>query len=161
MDISLIRVDDRLIHGQVVFGWTQTLGIQQILVADDTTAANPTQRDLLLLALPSGVVGDVLSIQDAAEAIAASSSRVPTLVLVKGPQELLALKNAGVPMSKVNVGNVHTGPGRRRLTKEVHATDDEIAIWRELAAQGVHLEALWMPGQSKTDLGKVVQQLRD
>ena len=161
MDISLIRVDDRLIHGQVVFGWTQTLGIQQILVADDATAANPTQRDLLLLAVPPGVVGDVLSIEDSAAAIAASSSRVPTLVLVKGPRELLALKDAGVPMSEVNVGNVHTGAGRRRLTKEVHATDDEIAIWRELAAQGVRLEALWMPGQTRTDLGRVLEQLKD
>ena len=161
MNISVIRVDDRLIHGQVVFGWTQALGIEQILVADDATAANPTQRDLLLLAVPTGVVADVLSIGDAATVIAASTSRVPTMVLVKGPRELLALNRAGVALSEVNVGNVHTGPGRRRLTKEVHATDEEIAIWRELAAEGVRLEALWLPGQTRTDLGKLVQQLPD
>lgn len=56
MDISLIRVDDRLIHGQVVMGWTQALGIQQILVADDETAADQGQKMLLLLAVPAGGV---------------------------------------------------------------------------------------------------------
>lgn len=160
MDIRVIRVDDRLIHGQVVFGWTQALGIQQILVADDATATNRTQRDLLLLAVPAGVVADVLSISDAAKVVRASSSNVPTMVLVKGPQELLALKQAGVPVTEVNVGNVHTAPGRKRLTKEVHATDEEIEIWRSLANDGVRLEALWMPGQARTDLGKLVQQDR-
>jgi mannose/fructose/N-acetylgalactosamine-specific phosphotransferase system component IIB len=159
MDISLIRVDDRLIHGQVVMGWTQALGIQQILVADDATAANPVQKNLLLLAVPAGIAADVLSIQDAARIIAASTSEVRTIVLVKGPTELLALKRAGVSMSEVNVGNVHTAPGRRKLTKEVHATEGEIQIWRELAGDGVHLEAQWLPGQARTDLGKLVQQL--
>ncbi len=161
MELTVIRVDDRLIHGQVVFGWIQALGIQQILVADDATTANPTQRDLLMLAVPAGVVADVLSVADAARVIAASQSNVPTMVLVRGPRELLELKDAGVPMSSVNVGNVHTGPGRRRLTKEVHATDEEIGIWRKLAAEGVRLEALWIPGQTRTDLGKLVEQLRD
>jgi mannose/fructose/N-acetylgalactosamine-specific phosphotransferase system component IIB len=159
MDISLIRVDDRLIHGQVVMGWTQALGIQQILVADDATATNPVQKNLLLLAVPAGIRADVLSIQDAARIVAASTSEVPTIVLVKGPTELLALKRAGVSMTKVNVGNVHTAPGRRKLTKEVHATEGEIQIWRELAGEGMQLEAQWLPGQTRTDLGKLVQQL--
>jgi mannose/fructose/N-acetylgalactosamine-specific phosphotransferase system component IIB len=156
MRISLIRVDDRLIHGQVAVGWTQALGIQQILVADDTVAADEAQKQLVLLAVPGGVVGDVLSIEDSAAVVQASTSDVPTLVLVKGPQELQALHAAGMPMDTVNIGNVHTGPGRRRLTKEVHATDEEIEIWRNLAAAGVKLEAQWVPGSPVTDLGRVV-----
>ncbi len=159
MDISLIRVDDRLIHGQVVMGWTQALGIQQILVADDETAANPMQKTLLLLAVPAGVTADVLPIAEAARIVAASASDVKTIVLVKGPTELRALHRAGLPMTEVNVGNVHTGPGRERLTKEVHATVEEIAIWRELAAAGVRLEAQWLPGTARTDLGRLVEQI--
>ncbi|SDU60964.1 PTS system mannose/fructose/N-acetylgalactosamine-transporter subunit IIB [Jiangella alkaliphila] len=159
MDIALIRVDDRLIHGQVVMGWTQALGIQQILVADDPTAANPTQKNLMLLAVPAGVRADILTIADSARIVEQSTSDVKTIVVVKGPAELKALYDAGLKMTEVNVGNVHTGPGRRRLTKEVHATDDEIAIWRELSAKGVHLEAQWLPGAARTDLGKLVADL--
>lgn len=161
MDIALIRVDDRLIHGQVVMGWTQALGIQQILVADDATAANPMQKNLLLLAVPAGVRADILPIADAAQIVNQSSSDVPTIVLVKGPAELKALHDAGMSMTEVNVGNVHTGPGRKRLTKEVHSTDEEIGIWRELAGQGVRLEAQWLPGTARTDLGKLVADLQD
>lgn len=156
MDISLIRVDDRLIHGQVVMGWTQALGIQQILVADDDTAADSMQKSLLLLAVPAGVVADVLTIEHAAQVVAQSSSDVKTLVLVKGPLELKALFDAGMPMQEVNFGNVHTGEGRERLTKEVHASPQEVSAMRELASAGVALEAQWLPGTAKTDLAKLI-----
>lgn len=156
MRISLIRVDDRLIHGQVAVGWTQALGIQQILVADDSVAADEQEKQLVLMAVPGGVVGDVLSAEDSAAVVNASTSDVPTLVLVRGPQELQALYAAGFPMSHVNIGNVHTGPGRKRLTKEVHATEEEIEIWRSLADAGVKLEAQWLPGSPATDLGRLL-----
>lgn len=156
MRISLIRVDDRLIHGQVAVGWTQALGTQQILVADDRVAADESEKQLVLLAVPAGVVGDVLSIEDSAAVVNASNSDVPTLVLVRGPRELRALHAAGMPMSTVNIGNVHTGEGRRRITKEVHATEQEVEIWRDLAAAGVKLEAQWLPGSPTTDLGRLL-----
>lgn len=157
MDITLIRVDDRLIHGQVAMGWTQALGVSQILVADDAVAVDETQKSLLMLAVPAGVTADVLSIEDSATVVNGSGSDIPTMVLVKGPLELLALYRAGMPMTVVNIGNVHTGPERRKLTKEVHSTDAEIAAWRELAEAGVKLEAQWLPGSPKTDLGRLVR----
>ncbi|PFG30700.1 PTS system mannose/fructose/N-acetylgalactosamine-transporter subunit IIB [Paramicrobacterium agarici] len=156
MRISLIRVDDRLIHGQVVMGWTQALGIEQILVADDEIAVDETQKQLLLMAVPAGVTADVLTIADSATIVNASDSAVSTMVLVRGPAELAALRSAGMPMSTVNVGNVHTAPERKRLTKEVHASDEEIGIWRDLAAAGVRLEARWLPSSPVTDLGRLV-----
>lgn len=157
MDISLIRVDDRLIHGQVVMGWTQALGIQQILVADDEVAEDQMQKRLMLLAVPAGVRADVLSIQAAAEIVQRSTSDVKTLVVIRGPLELLELHRAGFPISKVNIGNVHTGPGRERLTKEVHATPEEIEAMRSLVSEGIILEAQWLPGTARTDLGKLLQ----
>ncbi|WP_166996408.1 PTS system mannose/fructose/N-acetylgalactosamine-transporter subunit IIB [Paramicrobacterium fandaimingii] len=156
MRISLIRVDDRLIHGQVVMGWTQALGIEQILVADDEIAVDETQKQLLLMAVPTGVTADVLSIADSAMIVDASDSDVPTLILVRGPAELAALHREGVSMPRVNVGNVHTGPDRKRLTKEVHATPEEIGIWRELAEAGVKLEARWLPSSPVTDLARLI-----
>lgn len=159
MDISLIRVDDRLIHGQVVMGWTQALGIQQILVADDQVAQDAMQKRLMLLAVPAGVKADILSIQTSADIVQRSTSDVKTLVVVRGPLELLALRRAGFPMSKVNLGNVHTGPGRERLTKEVHATPEEIEAMRSLVSEGISLEAQWLPGTARTDFGKLLQTL--
>lgn len=100
----------------------------------------------------------MLTIEHAAEVVANSGSDVKTLVLVKGPLELKALYDQGMPMKRVNFGNVHTGPDRQKLTKEVHATKEEIAAMEYLIGKGVELEAQWLPGTSKTDLKKVVRE---
>lgn len=155
MKIDLVRVDDRLVHGQVVLGWTRALGIDHILVADDKSAQDSLQRSLMTMAAPSGVSISICGVEDAATELNGGGNS-HTLVLVRGPKELKALRDAGVPLDRVNVGNVHTGPGRIKLTKEVHATPDELEIWRELARAGIELEAQWLPGQSKTDIGKLV-----
>lgn len=157
MTVALIRVDDRLVHGQVLIGWSQSLGIDHVLVADDKTAGDALQKSLMAMTAPAGLQVSVMTIEDAARFVAdgsGGSSRV--LVLVRGPLELVRLRDGGVTVETVNVGNVHTGPGRTKLTKEVHASDDELEAWRALARDGVRLEAQWLPGQSRTDLGKIV-----
>lgn len=155
MKVDLVRVDDRLVHGQVVLGWTRALGVSHILIADDKAATDSLQRSLMTMAAPSGVSISICSIAEAAAELN-SGENTHTLVLVRGPKELKALRDAGASFDKVNVGNVHTGPGRVKLTKEVHATQEELGIWRGLAEAGIALEAQWLPGQNKTDIGKLV-----
>jgi mannose/fructose/N-acetylgalactosamine-specific phosphotransferase system component IIB len=162
VSIALIRVDDRLIHGQVAVGWTRSLGIDHILVADDKAGSDPLQSSLMKMAAPTGVAVTMLPVRDAADRIAAgdfAAGRV--LVLVRGPMELAQLRSGGVPFDTVNVGNVHSGPGRTKLTKEVHASPEELEVWKELAAGGVRLEAQWLPDQSRTDLSALVLSRRD
>jgi mannose/fructose/N-acetylgalactosamine-specific phosphotransferase system component IIB len=155
--IVLIRVDDRLVHGQVVYGWTRALGVDLILVADDKAAKDSFQINMMQMAAPAGVKVDVRSMEDAARELNATGGLAAhALVLVRGPEELLRLRQLGVAFDMVNVGNVHTGPGRRKLTKGVYASDAEVEAWRELAEAGVKLEAQWVPGESRTDMSKLV-----
>jgi mannose/fructose/N-acetylgalactosamine-specific phosphotransferase system component IIB len=155
--IVLIRVDDRLVHGQVVYGWTRALGVDLIVVADDKAAKDSFQITLMQMAAPAGVKVDVHSVEDAARLLTGQGdSSAHALVLVRGPEELLRLRQLGVPFDMANVGNVHTGPGRSKLTKGVYANDVELAAWRELAEDGVKLEAQWVPAESRTDLSKLV-----
>lgn len=157
MSIALIRVDDRLIHGQVIMGWTRSLGVEHIVAADDATAANPMQRSLLQMAVPAGLTAAIVGVDEAADALlAASGDARRTLVLVRDPLALLRLHERGVPFDHVNVGNVGSRPGRVRLTKEVHASEEELVAWRALVDAGVRLEAQWLPDQSRTDLAPVI-----
>jgi mannose/fructose/N-acetylgalactosamine-specific phosphotransferase system component IIB len=158
LPLALIRVDDRLIHGQVIMGWTRSLGIDHIVAADDQTAANPMQRSLMQMAVPAGLTADICPLAEAPARVAAASGRV--LQLVRGPEELVALRDAGLQFDHVNVGNVHAGPDRRRLTKEVYASEPELDAWRRLVDAGVRLEAQWLPDQSRTDLGPVIASAR-
>lgn len=158
MTIALIRVDDRLVHGQVLMGWTQSLGVNHVLVADDKAAGDPLQKSLMSMAAPTGVHVSIMTVAEATSyLLGGSDASARTLVLVRGPFELRELRTGGVSFDFVNVGNVHTGPGRVRLTKEVYASEDELGVWRELAAAGIQLEAQWVPGQPKANLAKVVQ----
>jgi mannose/fructose/N-acetylgalactosamine-specific phosphotransferase system component IIB len=158
MKIVLVRVDDRLIHGQVVVGWTRTVNATHILVANDEVAKDATQKALLKLAAPVGVKVTILSVADAGAALAAAKfGNDNVMVLVRDPQSLLGLMQGGFALTKVNIGNVRMAPGRERLTKEVAASPEEIAAWKQLDQAGVVLEAIWLPGGAVTNFNSVVR----
>ncbi|MHB1651019.1 MAG: PTS system mannose/fructose/N-acetylgalactosamine-transporter subunit IIB [Desulfitobacteriaceae bacterium] len=158
MKIVLVRVDDRLIHGQVVVGWTRTVGATHIVVANDEVAKDNTQKMLLKMATPVGVKATILPVAEAAALLTAEKfGSDKMLVLVRDPQSLLVLMEGGVKLDKVNIGNVRMAEGRERLTKEVAATPEEMKAWRKLDEKGVELEALWIPGGSATNFNQVIR----
>jgi mannose/fructose/N-acetylgalactosamine-specific phosphotransferase system component IIB len=153
LKLVLVRVDDRLIHGQVVLGWTRAVSANRIVVADNATANDSMQQTLLKMAAPSGVKVSILTTDEAGEQLSSSTFKGENvMVLVRGPEALLDLRTAGVEFSKVNVGNVRSAEGRKRITKEVHASPEELHAWKQLADQGITLEAQWVPDQRKTRL---------
>ena len=105
MALALIRIDDRLIHGQVVEGWLPVLGASRIIVVSDAAAADAMQRQLMRLALPEAVALDVLPVSAAVAAVrAAAAAPEKALVLAPGPAEILALLEGGLELESVNVG---------------------------------------------------------
>lgn len=160
MKIGLVRVDDRLIHGQVVMGWTRTVGATLIVVANDKVAADKLQRSLLKMAAPTGVAAEILPVSEAAAKLKEGAWPGQTvLVLVRDPVDLLRMAEEGVSLTTVNVGNVRYEEGRIRLTKEVAATPVELEAWRRLDQMGVALECQWLPGQSVTRLNDVLRSM--
>jgi mannose/fructose/N-acetylgalactosamine-specific phosphotransferase system component IIB len=161
MKIALVRVDDRLIHGQVVLGWVRMVGATRIVVGDDDAAKDEMQKTLMQFAAPPGVETSIVSVDEAGAALANDGFPDDTvMVLVRGPRELVRLMAAGVPLTKVNVGNVRAAPGRERLTKEVAAGPEDLAAWQALDAAGVALQAVWIPGGAVTDFNRVVRARR-
>jgi mannose/fructose/N-acetylgalactosamine-specific phosphotransferase system component IIB len=160
MKVVLVRVDDRLIHGQVVVGWTRTVGGTNILVANDEVANNSMQRTLLKMAAPAGVKATILTVEEAAKQLNEQKFYGENvIVLVRDPQSLVRLIEAGFNLKKVNVGNVRAAQGKIRLTKEVHASEVEIEAWKKLDEFGVVLEAQWLPDQPKTNFNDVIKQI--
>jgi len=134
------RIDDRLIHGQVTVGWRQHLRYDTICVVDDLAAADPVMRDVLRLATPSGVALHVYTVQEAAHALATPASD-RTLLLLKSPQAALALADAeaGLPLSRLTVGNLAAGPGSVRVLKSISLAPEHVAALAALAARGVEI----------------------
>ena len=141
MTLRLVRVDDRLIHGQVVAVWLRAVGADRILIVDESVAADPFLVDVLTLAAPAGVPVEVRGIEaGAARARELASSPDSAFVLVKTPVTALALIRAGVPVGVLNLGGMGAGPGRRQMYRTISASDAERAALREIEALGTPVE---------------------
>ena len=141
MSLRLVRIDDRLIHGQVVAGWLRALGAQRIVIVDDATANDEFLREVLILAAPQGVPVEVCGVADAAaRLIALAAAPEPVIVLARTPRTVLALRLAGVPIELVDLGGMGAGPGRRRLHRTISVSADELRELRELEQLGTRVE---------------------
>jgi PTS system mannose-specific IIB component len=158
--IALVRVDNRLVHGQVVEAWVPRLGIRRILVADDEAARDDLARAAMTLALPDEVQAAVVPV-DSADWAAAAAAPVPVLVLFREVAELRRAAGRGLTPAlapRVNLGNVHFAPGRRPVTPAVFLREDELLAVRDLAAMGFAVEARALPSDSPADVEELTRR---
>lgn len=153
MGVALLRVDDRLIHGQVVEGWVPFLKVDLVIVVSDAAAADEVQTALMKMALPPSVGLLVLPVADAPAALAEPKLGArKALVLVPGPAEALALLEKGVAVDRVNVGGLHYTVGKVQLGRALFLDERDRLALRALAAKGVRLEGRALPGDAEEDL---------
>lgn len=149
MSIELVRVDNRLIHGQVVEAWVPHVKADRIVVADDESAADPLKRSILELATPQSLALEVMSLADAAanfEKWEREESHV--MVLFSGPLQALSAYRAGFAFRSLNVGNVHYAEGKTRVSSSVCCNAAEIEALRTMAREGVAVELRAVPRDS-------------
>ncbi|HJT23754.1 MAG TPA: PTS sugar transporter subunit IIB [bacterium] len=161
MDIQLIRIDDRLIHGQVVVGWVKALGIERLVVVNDAIARNSMQKTLMEMAVPSGLKVSFFPIEEAVKNCRPSESREKSLLLFSSPTDVLEFSRKGGIVSSVNVGGLHYGEGKQQVCKTVCVNENDISAFRELKKRGVELEVRAVPGDIREPLEKYVTQLKN
>ncbi len=160
MSIELVRVDDRLIHGQVAIGWTRSKGINLIIAADDETAGNKMQCQLMKMATPPGVTPVFLTVEATAEKILNDTYKAKkVMLLVKGPQPLLKLIEKGVTISEVNIGNQRSGAGKQQLASQMFSTKEELEAWNVLSSKGIKLYAQGVPGGAYVNVNEALTKL--
>lgn len=157
MTVALVRIDDRLIHGQVVEGWIPYLGAEEVLVVSNAAVADDTQAALMRLALPESVGLEVLSVEQAARhsGLAVGYPR-RVLVLSPGPGEVLGLLERGVSIARVNVGGLHYTAGRVHLGKAVFLSEEDRRALREISRRGAKLEGRALPSDREMDLLEMI-----
>lgn len=156
-----VRVDDRLIHGQVTVGWYPHLRYREIWVVDDTVRAEPYLWDALQLAAPAGVSVRVMGLDEAVDYAAdAASEPMPVLMLVRDPEGVLALVESGLSIERVNVGNLGSRPGSVRAFKNISLTQPHIAALDALAERGVELFFQLTPEDPRAQWEAVRQRLK-
>jgi mannose/fructose/N-acetylgalactosamine-specific phosphotransferase system component IIB len=153
--VALIRVDNRLVHGQVLEAWLPALDAHGVLVVDDEAAGNVLARSAMALAIPPKVQFQVLKVAAAAELLRPGGKGVPgvrTLLLVRDVRDAVALHEQGVPLPRLNLGNVHFANGRRQVTPSVYLDGGEMEALARLAAAGTEIEARATPSEHPSSL---------
>lgn len=147
MPIVLCRIDDRLIHGQVVLGWGRPLAIERIVLVNDDVAASAWEQELYRMAVPPEIELRFASTAAAAGALPAwRTEPLRTLLLTGDIASMAALHAAdGQALRDVNLGGIHHRPGRRQRLPYVYLSDEERADLAALEARGAHVSAQDLP----------------
>ncbi len=141
MTLTLVRVDDRLVHGQVVAIWLKALNARRIVIVDDRTAHDEFVSEVITLAAPPGVPVEIHDLATGTERVRELvTDPEPVFVLMRSPVTALHLREAGVEFSLLNVGGIGAGPTRKPLYRNISASVEELAAMRQLEALGTTVE---------------------
>lgn len=152
MPVVLCRVDNRLVHGQVLEAWAPKLGVQGIVVVDAERAADPCQR-MVFRALDQATLPVRLCSPEEASALLGGPWRDRrTLVLFAGVAQAADARRRGVRFDALNLGNVHPSQGSVPLTSSVYLTAEDAAVLRAFVDDGVVLEARAVPSDRSPDV---------
>lgn len=154
-NILLTRIDNRLIHGQVATQWTSSLGANLILVANDDVASNTFRQGLMDMAAPSYAQTRYWTVQKTIETIHKASDAQKIFIVCETPQDVLKLVEGGVPIKKVNIGNMHIAEGKRQVATTVAVDDNDVAAFKKLQELGVELEIRKVPQEGTEDVSKL------
>jgi mannose/fructose/N-acetylgalactosamine-specific phosphotransferase system component IIB len=151
--IGHVRIDDRLIHGQIVASWINVLGCTTIVIADDKAVSDQLQTMMLQMACPPNIQLKIMKVADAAAYLEApATERAKILVIVRDVVNALTLSSYNVGITEINVGNVSSAPHKKKFSKSVWLSEEDITNFRELAEKGIHLEVRVVPNEKATNL---------
>jgi mannose/fructose/N-acetylgalactosamine-specific phosphotransferase system component IIB len=155
MTLALYRIDDRLIHGQVVVGWGQPLNASFIVLVDDEVSNSDWEQDLYRMGVPPQIEVIFASVDQAAAQLTTWEADARVGILLVGDIDTaVALAQRAPQVRRFNVGGVHHRAGRRERLRFVYLTDDEAAKLRQLAAGGVDVTAQDVPTARAIPVGE-------
>ncbi len=137
-NIRMVRIDNRLVHGQVGVTWTSSLGVNLLVVVDDEAATNPVQQQLMTMTADNAGVGiRFFSIDTTLARIHQASASQNIFIVAKTPDVVRRLVEGGVPIKAVNVGNMHFSEGKRPLSKKVYVDNRDLEDLKAIQAHGI------------------------
>ncbi|HZN94172.1 MAG TPA: PTS sugar transporter subunit IIB [Myxococcales bacterium] len=155
--IVLVRVDNRLIHGQVVEAWLPHLKVARVVVADDEAAHSPLIRAAMGLAVQPQVEVEIRPLQEV-DFAAVSGDGVRTLLLLRNIQDVVVAGGRGLRVQTLNLGNVHFEAGRRQVSPSVFLSRADLDRLKMLAAAGAEVEARAVPSDRPVTLADISER---
>lgn len=149
MAIELVRIDDRLIHGQVVTTWVKQYGIEQILIINDEISEDEVQKNVFNVMAPDNVKVQTFAVKTFADIYQKTPIKRKTLILLTNPEDAFILTENGVDIPLLNIGGMKFHSKRKQYIKSVSLTDKERDYLKRLEAKGVEVFIQMVPSDKK------------
>jgi mannose/fructose/N-acetylgalactosamine-specific phosphotransferase system component IIB len=160
LPVTHMRIDNRLIHGQVTVSWVGTLNADHLIVSNDDVAADDMQK-MILPQAARGVKTSILSIDETLDYVKSSAGDNEKIMLIaKFPSDALRLIEGGMEPKEINVGNQAPLPGSKfkMVKRTIAITGDDAAALRKIAEKGYRLNARMMPSDRSEDFVKLMEK---
>ena len=154
--ILLTRIDDRFIYAQDIEQWNEAVGSNLVLIVNDGIAADSRKWAPMRVAAPEGVWTRFFSVQRTIDVIHSATPRQWILIMVASPADALALVKGGVPITKISIGHMQAGEGKRPVTPAVAVDDEDVAALKELQELGIELEIRYLPSSGPDPIQLVI-----
>lgn len=155
--VSLLRIDERMLHGQVAMTWVSQVSPNAILIANDDAASNEMSKMAFKMAKPAGVKLAIKSIEDAAALLNNPKSKeVKIFVITRTIADTVRLVRQTKEVHKINIGGVKKREGAKQISKTTFLNDEDIANLKELASYVDEIEIRMVPSEQKVDVSKII-----
>ncbi len=146
--MTLVRIDNRLIHGQIIETWLPYIGAKTVVVADDALAVDDLQQEIMSLAIPQTIESVFVSIEgltSVMERLSSENGPTSVLVLFANCPDAKRAHDHGFGFESLNIGNVHYAPGKKQISPSVALSDDDESCLKQLSKKGVELDFRCVP----------------
>lgn len=154
MSVLLYRVDDRLVHGQVVIGWGRPLSAERVILIDDAVAESSWEQDLYRMAAPDGLDVNFVTLAEAETSLPRwAGESIRTIVLTGDLATMTTLQHAHPTLvTAINLGGIHHQPGRTEKLRYLYIGPEEQASLSALQQSGANVTAQDLPTSPAVDL---------
>ena len=148
--ITLLRVDHRLLHGQVAFSWTQYVGADCILIAYDNDPDDELRKTTIKLAKPPSVKLVIKNINDSIESIKSGvTDKYNLFIVVESVNDAWRIASAVEEIKSINLGGIKAKEGSKNISKAINLLPEEIEQLQQLVGKGVEVEIRQVPNDRK------------
>ncbi|WP_291321371.1 PTS sugar transporter subunit IIB [Desulfonatronospira sp.] len=145
-----VRIDNRLVHGQVIETWLPYAGTRALVVVNDDLAADPVRQEIMGLAVPSHIEITFSSVQDSARLLYSAFQDMlsSVFILFDNCHDARKAFDQGVNFSRLNIGNIHYGPGKKQVCSHIALSQDDTYCLEYFSRHGVRLDFRCVPHKS-------------
>ncbi len=142
----LVRIDNRLIHGQIIEAWLPYTGASTVIVANDELANDILQQEIMSLAIPQTISSLFVNVEKLAITIKETpGDPSDMLVLFSSCSDAKRAFDCGFGFELLNIGNVHYSPGKKQISPSVALSDEDEGCLKHLSRKGVELDFRCVP----------------